>query len=180
MVRQRLADRHRADRQTVAVGRDGSQVFAFGFKQHAVEVITDILMRHGKLRGFDKTLHGRLRQREFHFALPVVQIREIRRWQRGERETATPGTHAHTVAIQLNGDFRAFRQAAADIKEFTGRHGGRARLVRLHQRDARHHFHFQIGAGQRQRAIRDLKQQVAEDRQRRTTAQRAADLLERL
>ncbi|OTF75192.1 hypothetical protein BLA29_015577, partial [Euroglyphus maynei] len=40
MGRQLLADRHRAHRQTVAVSRDGAQLFAFGFKQHAVQVVT--------------------------------------------------------------------------------------------------------------------------------------------
>ncbi|MMZ71348.1 hypothetical protein D1872_346930 [compost metagenome] len=36
MVGQRHADGHRADRQTVAIGRHGTQFFTFGFEQHAV------------------------------------------------------------------------------------------------------------------------------------------------
>ena len=123
-------------------------------------------MRHGELGGFNQTLHRRLRQGEFHFALPVVQVREVRCRQRGERETAAARAHQHTVAFQLHGDFSAFRQPAADIKEFTCRNRGRARVVRLRQRNARDHFHFQICTGQRQRTVRDLKQQVSENRQR--------------
>ncbi len=38
----------------VAVGRDGAQLFAFGFKQHAVQVITHVLMGHRELGGFNQ------------------------------------------------------------------------------------------------------------------------------
>ena len=126
-------------------------------------------MRHRELGRFDQTLHGRLRQGKFHLALPVVKIREIGSGQGRQREAAAAGTHQHAIAFQLHRDLRAFRQAAADIKEFTRRNGGGARFVRLNQRHARHHLHFKIGTGQRQRAVRDLKQQVTENGQRRTT-----------
>ena len=36
MVRQRRFQRHRTDRQTVAVGSNGAQFAAFGFEQHTV------------------------------------------------------------------------------------------------------------------------------------------------
>ena len=127
-------------------------------------------MRHGELRGFNQTLHRRLRQGKFNFALPVIQVREIRSGQRGEGETAAARAHQHAVALQLHGDFSAFRQPTANIKEFTCRNRGRARVVRLSQRNARDHFHFQICAGQRQRTVRDLKQQVSKNRQRRAAA----------
>ena len=126
-------------------------------------------MRHRELGGFDQTLHGRLRQGKLHFTLPVIQIREIGGGQGRQREAAAAGTHQHAIAFQLNRDLRAFRQAAADIKEFPCRNGRCTRFVRLNQRHARHHLHFKIGTGQRQRAVRDLKQQVTENGQRRTT-----------
>ncbi len=51
--------------------------------------------------------------------------------------------------------------------------------MRLGQRNAGDHLHLQIGAGKGERAISHLQQQVAQDRQRRTTTQRATDLLKR-
>jgi hypothetical protein len=36
MVWQGIANRHRTHRQAVTVGRYGTQLFAFGFEQHAV------------------------------------------------------------------------------------------------------------------------------------------------
>lgn len=126
-------------------------------------------MRHRKLRGFNQALHGRLRQGKFDFTLPVIKIREIGSGQGRQRKTAASGTHQHPIAFQLNGNLRAFGQAAADIKEFSRRNGRCTRLMGLNQRNARHHFHFEVRTGQRQRAIRDLKQQVTENWQRRTT-----------
>ena len=164
MIGQGLFQRHRANRQAVAVGRHGAQFAAFGFKQHAVQVIANVLVSHRKLRRLDQALHGRLRQGKFNFALPVIKVGEIRCWQRREREAAATGTHQHTLAFQLYRNLCAFRQAAADIKKFTRRNGCCSRFVRLNQRNARDHFHFQIGTGQRQRAIGNLKEQVAKNR----------------
>lgn len=136
-------------------------------------------MGHRKLGRFNQALHRGLRQRKFNFALPVVKIREIGGRQRRQREAATARTHQHPIAFQLNGNLRALRQAAADIKEFPRRHGSGAWLMRLRKRNARDHLHFKIGAGQRKRTVRYLEEQVTENRQRRTAAQRAADLLKR-
>ena len=170
MVGQRLANRHRADRQTVAVGGDGTQLFAFGLKQHAVEVVAHVLMGHRELRRLDQTLQRRLRQRKLHFALPVVQIRKVAGRQGRERKAAAPGANQHAFAFQRDVNLRALGQSATDVEEFTRRDGGGARLVRLGQRHARHHLHFQIGAGQQQRAVVDLHQQISQDRQRRAPA----------
>jgi paraquat-inducible protein B len=94
-------------------------------------------MRHGELRGFDQAFHRGLRQGEFNFALPVIQIREVDRRQGRKRETAAARAHQHAVTLKLHGDLGPFRQAAADIKELTRRNaravGGQ---ITLHAFDA--------------------------------------------
>ena len=124
-------------------------------------------MRHRELGRFNQTFHRRLRQGEFDFTLPVVQIREVRGRQCRERETAATRANQNTVAFELDSNFSAFRQPTADIKEFTRRNGGGTRIMRLRKCHARDHFHFEVCAGQRQRTVSDLKQQVSKNRQRR-------------
>ena len=113
-------------------------------------------MRHRKLGRFNQTLHRCLRQGKFDFTLPVIEVREIRRWQGRQRKTATPGAYQHPFTFQLHGNFRAFRQTTADIKEFARRNGRRSWLVWLNQRNACHHFHLEISTGQRQRTVSNL------------------------
>ncbi len=113
-------------------------------------------MRHRELGGFNQALHGCLRQGEFDFALPVIEVREVDSRERGEREAAAAGAHQHAIAFQLHGNLCPFRQATADIKELTRWNSGSARFVRLRKRHACDHFHLEIGAGQRQRAVCDL------------------------
>ncbi len=180
MTRQRLTNRHGADGQTVTVSGHGAQLFPFGFKHHAVEVVTHILMRHRKLGRFDQPFQGRLRQGEFNFTLPVVKIREVTGGQGRQRKTAAARAHQHAIAFQCQSNFCAIRQSATDIEEFTRRNGGGSRLMCLSQRHACDHLHFQIGTGQQQRTFSYLQQQVSEDRQRRTTTQGATYLLQRL
>ena len=47
-----------------------------------------------------RALQRRLRQGELHLALPVVQVREVRRRQRGQREAAAAGPHQHALALR--------------------------------------------------------------------------------
>ncbi|MNY27636.1 hypothetical protein D3C86_1615500 [compost metagenome] len=122
-------------------------------------------MRHRKLGGFNQTFHRRLRQGEFDFTLPVVQVREVGSRQRRERKTAAPRTHQNTVAFQLNSYFCAFRQPTTNIKELPRRNRGCPRIMRLRKCHARDHFHFEVCSGQRQRTVSDLKQQVSKNRQ---------------
>ena len=69
--------------------------------------------------------------------------------------------------------------AAADIQQLAGRHCGTPILAVAAEIDLAYHLHLEICPGQRQQAIADIEQDVAEDGQGRPATQGTGHQLQR-
>ncbi len=153
-----------AQRQAVTVGGHAAQGIVAQIEQQAVEVVTDVLLRHGECRAFQQFF-----QRGFGYCNPFggihfVQRREIIGGQAGQREPAATGLHRHLVAILADGDTAAVGQSTHDLEQLACGDRGFT-ILRLFHGHARNHFDFEIGAGHRQLAGMHLDQQVGQYRQ---------------
>jgi len=78
-----------------------------------------------------------------------------------------------------DGDPAAVGQGTDDLEQLAGGDGGLAVLGIFH-RDPRHHFHFQVRAGQRQLSVLDLNQEISQNRQGLAAFDHVDDLCQRL
>src|SRR3989338_261240 len=88
-----LLDRrfHGAHGQAVTVGGNGAEDSGLYFQQHAVEVITHVLLGHGKAGAFDQTAQSALYQVEGQRTWAFFDSREIIGGQGGQTEAAAAG-----------------------------------------------------------------------------------------
>ena len=164
-------------RQAVAIGGHGAQTARLELEQHAVQVITHILLRHGKGGAIDQaTQHIRL-----HFQAAtrsiLFQIGEFRGGQSGQGKTAAAGTNQHALTIHLEANVRFRRQALGNIHQLAGRHGGLPRLLLTFQRQTRHQLQLQVCPGHGKLAVAHFQQNVGQHRQGLSLFHHGGDLL---
>src|SRR3990167_6357179 len=136
-----LLDRcfHRTHGQTVTVGGNGAEDAGLYFQQHAVEVITHVLLGHGKTGALDQTAQSALYQAEGQRAWAFFNSREIIGGQGGQAEAAAAGFDQQLLLVDTDIDQGVSRQAFADVHQLARRHGDLTGLRWLFQGDAADH-----------------------------------------
>ncbi len=174
-----VLQRRFAQRQAVAVGGHAAQQLVAQVEQQAVEVIAHVLLRHRERGALDQFLQCRFGHRHALGRLDLVHGREIVCRQRGQGEAAAPGLHGDLLAGLRHGHAAAVGQGADDLEQLACRNRGFA-VLRILDRDAGDHFHFQVGTGQRQLAALYLDQEVGQNRKGLTAFNHVDDLGQRL
>ncbi|MNL11239.1 hypothetical protein D3C87_1320670 [compost metagenome] len=114
---------HAAVRQAVPVGGHGHHLLAIHHEQHAVQVIADVLLRHGEVDHRQQVLERLLRQAHARVELRGFgHGREFLGGQRLEREAALARLHRHALVVQRQRHV-AVRHRAQDVQQLARRHG---------------------------------------------------------
>ena len=172
-------DLHRRERQTVAVGGNRHQLLAVDDEQHAVQVITDVLLRHREMDHAEQLPEGLLRNRQARAEVSrLVDGRELVGGERLERETAFAGAHGEALVGEVERDF-ARRHRAQDVEQLARGNGGGDLIAAHAEVGMRGDLEFEVGREERHvRAILG-DQQIGEDRQRMTAFYDTAHGLQR-
>lgn len=180
LVTVRLTDisTHRAHCQTMTVGGHGTDDAFRHFQQHAVEVVTHVLLGHREAGALDQTAQLALLQAAGQRARAFFNGGEIIGWQGRQRKTAATGLDHQLLLINLDVDQRIVGQALTDVHQLARRHGDLARFGRLFELDAPHQLDFQVGTGQGQLLAFDNQQYVGEHRQGLSALDNACDQLQ--
>src|SRR5690606_33370535 len=120
------------------------------FPQHPVQVVTDILLCHGKSRAFNQAFNLLLGTAELQIARAVFNIGEITRGERRQGKAAASALDNNALLLLKKLDIGAIRKGSADIYQLTCRNSYLTTLPCLLQLYAPYNLHFQICAGQRQ------------------------------
>lgn len=163
----------------MAVGGDGAQGAAVHFQQHAVEVVTHVLLGHGEAGAVDQATQLALGNAEVQRAGTFLYGGEIVGRQGGQGEAATPGLHQEFLLFDTDVDQHVVRQALADVHQLARRYGDLAGFGGIFQYHATNQFDLEVGAGQRQLLAFDHQQDVGENRQCLAAFHDAGDQLQR-
>ena len=161
----------------MAVGGNATQGLALQVEQQAIEIITDVLLRHGESGAFDQLFQRRFRHSDAFDDRELVVLREIPGRQGSQGVAALAGLDGSFIAAVAERDLAAVRQGAHDVEQFAGGNGDFAVLAVI-DRIAGGELDLQIRAFQRQLAVFDLDQQVAQHRQRLPALDDVDDLLQ--
>ena len=148
----------------MAVGGYRTKTRATKLEQQTVEIIPDILIRHGELRPFDQFLHISLSDRSFDLPFDGFGVREVVRRKCVQCEPATAGPQLRAILFCRERHGNIFRQHPADVQQFPRWHG-RTSIVPALGRNLDDQFDFHVGGGQRESIAHEGDEQVTEDRQ---------------
>src|SRR5210317_558305 len=109
-------------RQPMTIRRNRPKLFSPGLKQHAIQVIANILLSHRKVRLVDQPPERRLAHRYRLASLDVFYNRKFGCRQGYQVETAFAGTNREFLPAQAHINFRAFWQSPANIQELAPRY----------------------------------------------------------
>jgi len=148
------------------------------FQQHAIEVVTNVLLRHGKAGALDQTTQFALLQAARQRARAFFNRREVVGRQGGQGKAATACLDYQLVVIEFDVNQCVVGQAFADIHQLARRHGDFAWLSRLFKLHSTNQFDFKVGTGQRQLLAFDNQQHVGQYRQGLAAFNDACDQLQ--
>ncbi|MNI47828.1 hypothetical protein D3C73_1023650 [compost metagenome] len=113
-------------RQAVTIGGDGAHTTRFKHQQHAVQVVTDVLLRHGEVHHVEQVAQRALRHGERD--VPLLGLSnggELAGGQRLQREAALGRLHRQLVAGQRQAHVAGVRQRFQDVEQLArGNRGG--------------------------------------------------------
>jgi len=149
----------------VTVGSYGTDDPGRHFQQHTVEVVTNVLLGHGKAGALDQTTQLALLQAAGQRTRTFFNRREIVGRQRRQGKAATACLDHQFVVIKFDVDQCIVGQAFADIHQLARRHGDFAWLGRLFKLHPTDQLDFKVSTGQRQLLAFDNQQHVGQYRQ---------------
>src|SRR5690606_3562502 len=97
------------------------------FKEHAVQIITDVLLRHCKSTGVDQFFQLTTVDVKFERTSFIYCARKICSGQGSQRKTAATGFDNKLVFIQAKFKYRIVWQGLADIHQLSARDSDFAR-----------------------------------------------------
>ena len=148
------------------------------FQQHAIEVVTNVLLGHGKAGALDQAAQFALLQAAGQRTRAFFNRREIVGWQGGQGKAATACLDHQLVVIEFDVDQGIVGQAFADIHQLARRHSDFAWLGRLFKLHTTYQFDLKVGTGQRQLLAFDNQQHVGQYRQGLAAFNDACDQLQ--
>src|SRR6185437_10543146 len=159
------AERAAREREPVPIRRDDPQHVPVDREEDAVQVVADVLHRHGELHQAQGVLERFLRQGEgLGRVLRLDHAREIGRRQRLQVEAALARPHHHAVLLRLERDVRVLGQRPKDVVELarSDRHSALGVAV---DRRLRGDLDLEIGGEELERGARCAHEHVGKDRQ---------------
>ncbi|MPM16069.1 hypothetical protein SDC9_62443 [bioreactor metagenome] len=152
--------------QAVTVGRDQAELVAFGHEQDAVQVVADVLHRHGERHLTHQVLEHLLRHAEGGAETGgFLHQREVFCGQRLQREAALAALQDQLVLAGFQAHGLVGRHGLEDIDHLAHAHGG-GELTRIAAELGRGaNLDFQITGGQLQGIARLADQHIGQDGQ---------------
>ena len=162
----------------MTVGGDHPHLVALHHQQQAVEVVADVLLRHGVLHQRQQTFELFLGQVDFGLrAIGTGHAREIFGGQSLQVETAFTGLELEAAIFVIQADFGRFGQRTQDVLQLA-RSDGERRLVAAAGAGGSADLDFDIGGKQCQAITIFFHQHVGKNRQRVTFFNDAANGLQ--
>ena len=95
--------------QAVSIGSHSANAGTFNHQQNTIQVITQVLLSHGKMNHAQQIFEHFLRQTDLcHPFFGFLHQREILGGQGLQGKTAFLGLYRHFLAVQLHHDIRIF------------------------------------------------------------------------
>jgi hypothetical protein len=164
----------------VAVRGDQLEALVLDHHQEPVQVVADVLLRHGVLHQAKELAQRLLRQRKpCRLAGGLGEPRKILGRQGLEHEPALAGLDEHALVLLLQRHLGALGQGAQDVDELARAHGHGARLSRGLDRAAGRDLDLDVGREERKAARAALDQDIGQDGQRVAAFDDSADGRER-
>ena len=134
-------------------------------EQHAVQVVTDVLLRHREFGRLQKSAELALRQRQrLHLILADADARVIGGRQRLQVEARPAGAKRHAVGGAVDRQLRVVGKRAQKILQLSRGDGGCLRLLAGKIR-MRGDLHLEIGGGDVEPAVGLFEQHIRENRE---------------
>ena len=154
----------------MSVRRHQLQLPILDHHQQAVQVVTDVLLRHCVLHETKQPTQRFLGEHEARgFAGGLCQAREILGRQCLQRKAALACLNQQAFVLLLQRDLRVLRESPQDVDQLARTHSHGARVAASHHRAARGDLDLDVGGQERQRLCGPLDQDVGQDRQRVST-----------
>src|SRR3954467_10289826 len=155
--------------EAVAVGRHQLDLASLYDHQQTVEVIANVLLRHGVLHEPEHTTQGLLRHRKArHVACRLGEAREIFRRQRLQAKAALAGPYQQPLVLRLQADLGLLRQRPQDVEQLPRAHRKGTRILGAGDAAAGADLDLDIGRQERHGFPGAVDQNVRQDRQRMT------------
>ncbi|MNS93545.1 hypothetical protein D3C72_1277250 [compost metagenome] len=166
LAREFLLGCNLTERQTVTVGCHGNDVLAVDDQQQAVQVVTNVLLRHREVHHVEQVLQGLLRQRDFGVVLLGLRNgREFFSRQGLQCETGFARLHGHALVSKCQRHVAGVRQRAQDVEQFTRSNRGRCNVVAATDLCVRGDLHFNVGRQERDSLAILANEDIGQNRQ---------------
>src|SRR5712672_3510938 len=104
----------------MAVRRHELKLLVLDHHQQAVEIVADVLLRHGVLHQTEQPSQSFLAQRKAgHLARRPRKTREVLRWERLQRESTLARLDQQALILLLERYFRAVGKGTQDIDKLS-------------------------------------------------------------
>ncbi len=169
---------HGTHRKTMPIGCDRAQNARLNFKQHAVEVVANVLLGHGKASALDQAAQLALNKAERKRTRTFFHSREVIGRQGRKRKAAATRFDNQLLLVELDVNQCVIGNAFADVHQLARGDGDFARLSRLFQLHAADQLDFEVRTGQRQLLALNDQKYVRKNRQGLTAFDNARDQLQ--